>query len=65
MAVYTALTAIGLLLAPWAALTALVGQKDALERQLERAWPELEVVAQVRNRREAILRPRATGEAEA
>src|SRR5438128_427374 len=32
MAGYTALTVIGLLLAPWAALTALVRQKDALAR---------------------------------
>ena len=28
--------------------------RDALARQLERAWPELEVVAQARNGREAI-----------
>ena len=32
MAGYTALTVVGLLLAPWAALTALVRQKDALAR---------------------------------
>ena len=32
MAGYTALTMVGLLLAPWAALTALVRQKDALAR---------------------------------
>src|SRR5437867_2499530 len=32
MAGYTALTLVGLLLAPWAALTALVRQKDALAR---------------------------------
>ena len=28
--------------------------REALARQLERAWPELEVVAQARNGREAV-----------